>query len=217
MPERLGPAGRRARAIPETEEGRQKERVYEEPRKIPEPSLSPDGRRRRSDDGGMSNPDISRALMPYPSDGLTFAKQRDEARWAKAAASELSIPEFNEAAADMGRQGENSQNVTNEPNFDQEVLIEQIQEAVGVEANSGADSGIDIVTASARLPIASCDLPVASDRDEARSAPAVDSLLPTPDSRIASEPSDPQLPTPESHIAHEAADKMGRHAKTAKM
>ena len=42
--------------------------------------------------------------------------------------------------------------MTNEPNFDEEVLIEKMQEPVGVKANSGADSGLDKV-----CPLASGD------------------------------------------------------------
>ena len=40
---------------------------------------------------------------------------------------------------------ENSQNVTNEPNFDEEVLIEEVQETVGVEAKFQRNSGLDKV------------------------------------------------------------------------
>ena len=43
----------------------------------------------------------------------------------------------------MSWQGENSENVTNEPKFDENVIIAKTQEIVGVVANSGVDTGLD--------------------------------------------------------------------------
>jgi hypothetical protein len=41
----------------------------------------------------------------------------------------------------MSGQGENSRYVTNEPKSDENVIIAKVQEAVGVTAKSGLDSG----------------------------------------------------------------------------
>jgi hypothetical protein len=43
----------------------------------------------------------------------------------------------------MSPRGENSENDTNEANFDENVIIIQNKEPVGVAANSGVDSGLD--------------------------------------------------------------------------
>ena len=71
-----------------------RDRGYEEPRKIQEPGLTRQPRNRGGDAATFANPDLSWAHAPYPSDKVSIAKLRNEARWSEAANADLSIPEF---------------------------------------------------------------------------------------------------------------------------
>ncbi len=109
-----------------------------------------------------------------------------------------------EPAEALFRQGENCRNATNEPELGENMITARTEDAIGVMANSDADSGLDKGGPSSMVdgPSSAGDAGRSSveDRDDL-GAEKMEASDHAPDAGLDSEPADPQLSTPDSGVA----------------
>jgi len=111
----------------------------------------PEGGGRRAEDGGKTDPRfLPPSLLrppPFWADGITRLEGSElDAGAGDAGGNSRDVSDANaipNRGDGMSPQGENSENHTNEANFDEKAIIIQNQDPVRVTANSGVVSGLD--------------------------------------------------------------------------